>query len=44
MGRKKSHSSAKSKHPTQPKKISSVKRNEIAIQCEKLFRCKYSIS
>ncbi|KAK0086822.1 hypothetical protein PV325_002463 [Microctonus aethiopoides] len=38
MGRKKSHSSAKSKHPTQPKKISSVKRNEIAIQCEKLFR------
>lgn len=41
MGRKKTQSSAKSKQSSQTKKISSVKRNEISTQCEKLFRCKY---
>lgn len=37
MGRKKLHSVAKSKQNTPQKKISSIKRNEINIQCEKLF-------
>ncbi|XP_023289835.1 histone-lysine N-methyltransferase setd3 [Orussus abietinus] len=38
MGKKKPHASAKSKHHSTPqKKISSTRRNEINVQCEKLF-------
>ncbi|CAG5097875.1 Similar to Setd3: Actin-histidine N-methyltransferase (Mus musculus) [Cotesia congregata] len=37
MGRKKSHPS-KCKQNTQPKKLSSTKKNEILIQCDKLLR------
>ncbi|XP_034938623.1 actin-histidine N-methyltransferase [Chelonus insularis] len=38
MGRKKPHPSAKGKHQTHQKKLSSTKRGEIATQCEKLLR------